>query len=75
VRHPARYRIGVSDRIDPGWSAWFSGIDVTAAADGGTWLTGDLPDQAALHGLLARIRDLGLTLVSVERIDEEGHAR
>lgn len=61
----SRYRIRVRGELGPEWSTWFDGFDVQVDA-GTTTLAGALPDQAALHGLLARIRDLGLPLVSVE---------
>jgi len=62
---PARYEIRVRGGLGPGWAAWFDGLSVTAAPDGTTLLCGDLVDQAALFGVLGRIRDLGLPLVSV----------
>ncbi len=68
------YRIRVDGNLDPGWSAWFEGLVVDADADGTSALTGPLTDQAALHGLLARVRDLGLEIVSVERLGEEASA-
>lgn len=65
---PARYRIRVRGELGTEWSAWFDGLDVTAEPDGDSSLTSEPLDQAALHGLLARIRDLGLPLLSVELI-------
>lgn len=64
------YRIRVSGSLDQGWSTWFDDFAVDAEADGTSVLTGCLPDQAALHGLLARVRDLGLEIVSVERLGQ-----
>ncbi len=69
---PATYLIRVQGRLDPGWSSGFEGLSVTAATAGGltrTTLTGMVADQVALHSLLARIRDLGLPLLSVEYIE------
>lgn len=65
------YRIRVYGQLGPQWSTWFEGLDITAAPGGETTLTGPLPDQPALHGVLARIRDLGLELVSVEALEPE----
>ena len=63
------YRIKLKGCLDPKWSEWFG--QMTISTEGGvTVLKGPLADQAALHGLLARIRDLNLTLLSVERIEE-----
>ncbi len=64
----AIYRIRVRGQLGPGWSSWFAGLTVHAEPDGTTQLNGELADQAALHGLLAAIRDLGLPLISVETI-------
>jgi hypothetical protein len=61
------YKIHIEGPLDETWSAWFDGLAITPAADGGTLLSGPLEDQAALHGILMKIRDLGLTLVSVTR--------
>lgn len=63
-----RYEILVEGVLDDTWSAWFDGLDVSGDADAGvTSIAGPLPDQAALHGLLVKIRDLGLPLVEVRR--------
>jgi hypothetical protein len=63
-----RYEIRVQGHLDSRWAAWVEGLRFTRERDGTTTLTGPLVDQAALHGLLARIRDLGLPLVSMRRV-------
>jgi hypothetical protein len=63
------YEIRVDGRLDARWVTWFDGLALTAEGDGTTTLRGAVVDQAALHGLLQRIRDLGLVLVSVTSID------
>ena len=65
----ARYELRVDGHLDDHWSAWFAGSTVVRESDGTTTLRGRVEDQAALHGLLARIRDLGLTLLSVRAVD------
>ncbi len=62
------FRIRCRGALDADWSAWFAGLTVVAEADDITCLEGRLPDQAALHGVLGAIRDLGLELVSVEPV-------
>jgi hypothetical protein len=64
-----QYELRVDGHIDDRWTAWFDGLTLTRESDGTTSLCGLVPDQAALHGLLAKVRDLGLTLISVEVID------
>ena len=65
-RHtPSLYQFRIRERLDAHWSSWFDDFDLTHEDDGTTTLTGLIRDQAQLHGLLARIRDLGLTLVGV----------
>lgn len=64
---PTSYRIRVNGRLDDHWLAWFDGLTLTYSSDGTTTLTGPIPDQAALHGLLTKIRDLGLVLVSIKQ--------
>jgi len=61
------YRIKVRGVIGSEWSDWFDGLTVHPQSDGTTLLAGPVRDQSALHGLLARIRDLGLPLLFVER--------
>lgn len=63
--HPANYRIRIQGHLDSQWADWFEGLTITLEEDGNTLLTGQLIDQAALHGLLKKIRDLGLTLISI----------
>jgi hypothetical protein len=65
----ARYEIRLRGHLDPRWAAWFDGVTVSRQPDGTTVIRGAVPDQAALHGLLQRARDLGLPLISVERLD------
>ena len=64
-----RYEIVVEGVLDDIWSAWFDGLDIIGDADAGvTMIAGPLADQAALHGLLAKIRDLGVPLLELRRI-------
>jgi hypothetical protein len=62
------YQIRVKGHLDPAWSAWFDGLTITHDADGATTLKGPVVDQAALYGLISRVRDLGLTLLAVNRV-------
>jgi len=70
----AIYQIKVKGNLDQRWSDWFDGFAITPQADGATQLTGPVADQAALHGLLGRIRDLGLPLLSIARLESEEHS-
>ena len=65
----AVYEIRVKGVLDSRWSEWFDGMTLSSDANGETTLSGPVADQAALHGLLARVRDLGVPLVSVRRRD------
>ena len=67
---PEYYEIKVKGELDTHWSDWFEGLTLTHLAGQETLLAGPLPDQAALHGLLERVRDLNLTLISVNRGSE-----
>ncbi len=62
---PVRYEIRVRGVLDPAWSEWFDGMSITPGARGDTTLAGPVADQAALYGLIARLRDLGLTLLAI----------
>ena len=69
---PTGYAIRVRGALDPAWSSWFQGMDVHSDRPGETVIAGPVVDQAALHGLLEKIRDLGLSIISVhERPEEE----
>ena len=72
---PAVYQLRVAGRLDQHWSAWFGGLTVTHDDEGSTSLTGAVVDQAELHGLLTKIRDLGVTLISVTVVDPAQAAR
>ena len=63
-----RYEIRLKGHLDARWAAWFDGLALTNETDGTTTIRGPVVDQAALHGLLQKIRDLGLPLVSVTQI-------
>jgi hypothetical protein len=65
---PARYEIRVAGVLDSRWAAWFSGLQISGQGDE-TVIRGLLADQPALHGLLTKVRDLGLCLISVGRLD------
>jgi hypothetical protein len=71
----ARYRVRIRGHVDPAWSTWFDNLTVTSADDGTTELAGPLVDQSALYGLLARLRDLGATLLLVEHLTAEPRPR
>jgi len=62
------YEIRVKGHLDDRWAAWFEGLTITLEEDGDTLLTGPVIDQAALHGLLRKVRDLGMPLVSVNPV-------
>jgi hypothetical protein len=68
---PACYQIRVRGALDPRWSDWFAELTITHEADGSTLLAGPLADQAALYGVISRMRDLGLTLLAVMRLPPE----
>jgi hypothetical protein len=65
------YEIRLGGRLDDRWAAWFDGLTLTHDIDGTTVLRGPVADQAALHGLLQRVRDMGLPLVSVRCADPD----
>jgi hypothetical protein len=69
-----RYEIRLHGRLDGRWAAWFDGMSLTHDGDGSTVISGPVADQAALHGVLQKLRDTGLPLVSVRRV-EPGHPR
>ena len=62
---PGRYAIRLKGHLDDRWAAWFGGLTLTREDNGDTLLTGPVLDQAALHGLLRKVRDLGMPLISV----------
>ena len=71
---PLVYQIRLEGQLDPQWEDWFGGLTITLEDSGETLLTGPVADQAALHGLLRKVRDLGMQLVSVNRVQfQEPH--
>jgi hypothetical protein len=64
------YEIRVAGHLSPQWADWFEGLTITLEEDGNTLLTGPVADQAALHGLLKKVRDLGLSLVSANQVPQ-----
>ena len=67
--HQTIYQIRLQGHLDRQWSDWFGGLTVTLEDNGETLLTGPVVDQAALHGLLRKVRDIGMPLLSVVRVD------
>jgi hypothetical protein len=65
---PSQYAIHLQGHLDDDWAAWFEGLAITRAENGETVLSGPVVDQAALHSLLRKVRDLGLPLLAVSRI-------
>ena len=65
---PEPYEIRIQGHLDQRWAGWFDGLTLTLEDNGDTLLTGRVVDQAALHGLLRKVRDLGMPLISVNRI-------
>ena len=70
-RHDGFYEIRVRGLLDARWGYWFEGMSLTRESDGTTVLYGPVADQAALHGMLRKIRDLGLALISVNQKKKE----
>ncbi|GIF63210.1 hypothetical protein Ais01nite_12450 [Asanoa ishikariensis] len=67
--NPRHYELRVEGHLDERWSAWFAGLTVVHETDGTTILRGALTDQAELHGVLAKVRDLGTPLISLTTIE------
>ena len=71
-RHnPGRYEIRLKGHLDSRWAAWFDGLSLTNESDGTTIIRGPVADQAALYGLLQKVRDIGLPLVSVTQVEPD----
>jgi hypothetical protein len=66
---PVVYQIRIKGHLGAGWPEWFGGVTITLQDNGDTLLTGPVVDQAALHGLLKKVRDLGMPLLSVMRVE------
>jgi hypothetical protein len=70
-RNPGRYEIRLKGHLDSRWAAWFDGLSLTNESDGTTIIHGPVADQAALYGLLQKVRDIGLPLVSVTQVQPD----
>ena len=70
---PVQYEIVIDGHISARWEAWFEGFAITSEPDGTTALRGHVVDQAALHGVLQRLRDLGIPLISLSPLHPEGN--
>jgi hypothetical protein len=68
LHEPMVYQIRLKGHLGPRWAVWFGGMTITLEDNGETLLTGPVEDQAALHGLLRRVRDLGMPLISATRV-------
>ena len=69
---PTYYEIRVKSHLESTWAGWFDGLAISNLENGEAMLSGYLPDQAALHGVLKRISNLGLSLISVNAVPEAG---
>lgn len=67
------YTIHIKEKLDASWSDWFDGLSITPLPNDETLISGSILDQAALHGLLNKVRDLGLTLVAVYQMDNKAN--
>ena len=72
--HHMAYQIRIKGHLGGQWSGWFEGLAITLDPNGDTLLTGEVVDQAALHGLLRKVRDLGMPLVSVSPVGSAAEA-
>ena len=70
---PIIYKIRLKGHLSHQWTDWFEGLTITLEEDGNTLLTGTVIDQAALHGLLKKVRDLGMPLLSVNSVGADPH--
>ena len=70
-RTPASYAIRLDGHLDARWATWFDGLSISRESDGTTVISGPVVDQAALHGLLRKVRDLGLPLISVSQLESD----
>ena len=70
-REPGQYEIRLKEHFEARWAAWFDGLSLTKQSDGTTVIRGSVIDQAALHGLLSKVRDLGLPLIAVTQLDSK----
>ena len=68
------YQLRVAGHLDQRWSTWFEGFTITHEDDGTTSLRGEVIDQSELHGLLAKVRDLGVPLIALQRTTEAANA-
>jgi hypothetical protein len=67
-QQPMIYQIRIKGHLDSQWTDWFEGLSITLEENGDTLLSGPVVDQAALHGLLKKVRDMGMSLVSVVQV-------
>jgi hypothetical protein len=68
---PGQYELRLKGHLDDRWAGWFEGLSITLEENGNTLLTGPVVDQAALYGLLKKVRDLGIPLLSVNRTESD----